>query len=430
MAHLLHQDHDVTVYEKSPRPGGHTRTLTIDYDGVPIAVDTGFIVFNERNYPHFSSMLRYLGVAAHKSDMSFAATIGGGWLEWGAKDVNAVFGQRRNILRPGFHRLFRDVMRFNAQAEECVARNPHLTVGGLIDALSLGDWFRRYYLLPMAGAIWSCPPSDMLGFPAASFVRFFANHGLLSTSGQPQWFTVTGGAQTYLEKLMAPFASSVRKNCGAARVARHRDTVTVVDTLGGSATYDHVVFACHADEALEVMADPSDAEQGLLSRFQYQRNVAVLHKDTNIMPRRKRCWASWVYHADFNAGSEAKIAVSYWMNRLQGIDARKPLFVTLNAAEKIAPEHIFDRHEFSHPVFDSAAIAAQHDIQALQGTRNTWFCGAHLRNGFHEDGLWSAVNVAARFGIGVPWRERQHAHAPEQIYRPVAVRPALEGIPA
>jgi predicted NAD/FAD-binding protein len=333
---------------------------------------------------------------------TFAATIGEGWLEWGAKNVNAIFGQRRNLLRPGFFRLLRDVIRFNGHALNTVEKHPRISLGELIELLNLGDWFRRYYLLPMAGAIWSCPPQQMLDFPAMSFVRFFENHGLLSVSGQPQWYTVTGGSQEYVRRLTQSFTSRIRTGCGVAEVARNSDGIEIRDDQGGVERYDHAILGCHADESLSILKDARSEERALLGAFRYQPNRAILHKDPSVMPKRNACWASWVYKADVST-SELKISVSYWMNKLQGIDARFPLFVTLNPTQKIAPEHVFDEHIFYHPVFDAAAMAAQHGLSEIQGHQNTWYCGAYLRHGFHEDGLLSAVEIAKQFGIDAPW---------------------------
>jgi predicted NAD/FAD-binding protein len=401
-AYLLHRSHDITVYEKASRPGGHTRTVAVRYGDADISVDTGFIVFNQPNYPHFSAMLRHLGVAVQKSDMTFAATIRDGWFEWGARDLNTVFGQRRNLLRPAFYLVCRDVLRFNANARRTVDEHPGLTVAALIAKLKLGEWFRRYYLLPMAGAIWSCSISKMLQFPAESLVRFFENHGLLATSGQPQWYTVTDGSQNYIRSLITPFACRIRTNCGVIRVARGHGDVSISDETGKSEVFDHVVFACHGDEALRALGDATPIERQLLGAFRYQENQAILHKDVSVMPKRKRCWASWVYRSNGH-GDDAAISVSYWMNRLQGIDSSRPIFVTLNTTQPTPEEHVFDRHSFMHPIFDAVAIAAQSRVQAMQGQRNTWFCGAHLRHGFHEDGLWSAVVVASKLGAAVPW---------------------------
>jgi predicted NAD/FAD-binding protein len=420
-ASLLHPKHEITVYEKAPRVGGHTRTLTVNYDGHEIAVDTGFIVFNRPNYPHLTRLFEHLGVPIHRSEMSFAASIGGGWLEWGAKDLNAVLGQRRNLLRPRFALLVRDVMRFNAQAEAAVTRHPDFSLDQLLAHLGLGDWFRRFYLLPMAGAIWSCPLSEILSFPASTLIRFFANHNLLSLTGQHQWYTVTGGAEEYVKRLTAPFAHRIRTGCGAVAVLREGGEVQIRDTRGEMSTYDEVVFACHGDEARNLLKDMSSAEQKALSPFRYQKNIAILHRDERVMPKRRRCWASWVYSSDGKA-NDPRITVSYWMNRLQGIDDRYPLFVSLNPKCEIPQDHIFDVHEFDHPVFDREVVTAQPMVQDLQGTRHTWFCGAHLRYGFHEDGLSTAVNVAKMMGCAIPWEAkemtRKVAHTPRRLPLP------------
>lgn len=422
-AWLLHPHHEITVYEKAPRIGGHSRTVTVDYDGAAIPVDTGFIVFNPKNYPHLTALFRHLEVPTHHSDMTFSATIRGGWLEWGAKDTNAVFGQRRNIVRPRFLHLLGDVLRFNRDAVETAERHPGFSLDDLISHLGLGEWFRRYYLLPMAGAIWSCPPAEMLRFPALSLVRFFANHHLLSASGQPQWHTVTGGAQEYVKRLTAPFAGRIRTSCGAVAVERNAGGVTVRDTMGGAEPYDEVVFASHGDETLRLLADATAQERAALSSFRYQKNRAVLHRDESFMPRRKRCWASWVYESD--GGFHPQITVTYWMNRLQGIDERCPLFVSLNPKREIPSHLVFDETEFDHPMFDAAAITAQSQVAACQGRRRTWFAGAHLGHGFHEDGLASAVAVARGMGIAAPWAKAAHQDAAQ--HRPL---PGLVAQPA
>ncbi len=415
-AWLLHPNHDVTVYEKNTRIGGHSRTVTVDYDGRAIPVDTGFIVFNRPNYPNLSGLFAHLGVSTHASDMTFAASIRDGWLEWGAKDLDSVIGQRRNLLRPRFGLLLRDVLKFNAQAEDMVDRHPELSLDGLIRKLGLGDWFRRYYLLPMSGAIWSCPPCEMMNFPARTLVRFFANHHLLSFTGQPQWRTVTGGSQEYVRRLAAPLANRIRTACGAVAVTRRDGKVQIKDASGCVESYDQVVMASHGDESLALLKDADAAERAALGCFRYQKNRAVLHRDQSLMPRRRRCWASWVYTSD-GEFLHPKITVTYWMNRLQGIDERYPLFVSLNPKHAIPDELIFDQADFDHPVFDQAAIAAQPRIAALQGRRGTWFAGAHLGHGFHEDGLASAVRVARGLSAAIPWESDAVRGAAQQKAR-------------
>jgi predicted NAD/FAD-binding protein len=401
-AALLHPAHDITVYEKATEIGGHTRTRTINYGGRSIAVDTGFIVFNYQNYPNLSAMFRHYNVPVEKSDMTFAVTMDDGAFEWGAKNLNALFGQRSNLLNPYFLRMIADVLHFFVRAPSFVERHPQLTLKQMLDKMGLGEWFMKYYILPMGGAIWSCPLDSILSFPALDFVRFFKAHGLMSPIGQPQWYTVTGGSQEYVKRLTAPFSDRIRTNCGATAITRSGNKVSIQDARGETLEYDHVVLACHGDQALALLKDASLEERSVLGAFRYQKNRAFLHKDAGIMPKRKRCWASWVYHSDKGRKDET-IPVTYWMNLLQNIDNDYPLFVTLNPIKPIAPEHIFDEHEFEHPVYTTEAMKSQKLIHSLQGKRNTWFCGAHLRNGFHEDGLASAVAVAERMGVQKPW---------------------------
>jgi predicted NAD/FAD-binding protein len=423
-AYLLHPEHDITVYEKADRIGGHSRTVTVDYDGAGIAVDTGFIVFNRPNYPNLSGLFAHLGVDTHASDMSFAASIKDGWLEWSGKDINSFFGQRRNMLRPKFARLMRDVLKFNTDSMAMVERHPDLTLEDMMARLGLGEWFRRYYLLPMSGAIWSCPPCEMMNFPARTLVRFFANHHLLSVASQRQWHTVTGGAQEYVKRLTGSFAHRIRTHCGADAVTRENGQVQIRDTSGTTDVYDRVILAAHGNETLAILKDADASERRTLSCFRYQKNRAVLHRDTSLMPRRRRCWASWVYLSD-GEFLHPKITVTYWMNLLQGIDEKYPLFVSLNPQRQIADEMIFDEAVFYHPVFDNAAIAAQHEISALQGRHNTWFAGAHLGHGFHEDGLRSAVDVARAMGCVIPWAQPHgDPAAPSANWAPAAT-PAL-----
>lgn len=401
-AYLLQQKHNVTVYEREPRLGGHSRTITVKHGDRIIPVDTGFIVFNERNYANLTALFAKLGVVVKSSDMTYAFTMRNGGFEWGAKDLNTIFGQRRNLLRPWYLRLVRDVFRFNREAASRLANDPQITLGQLVDAMGLGDAFKRYYLLPISGAIWSCPPQQMLQFPATVFVNFFENHSLLSMEGQPQWLTVDGGSQQYVQKLTATLKRRPLNGVGAARVERTPTGVRVGDTNGADTTFDHVIFACHTDEALSLLADSSVAERQALCAIRYQENHAVLHKSTRFMPKRRRCWSAWNYHA-CSEGREPRVTLTYWMNKLQSIDERYPLFVTLNPATPIADADIFDQTTFHHPVFDPAAIAAQQRLADMQGNRNTWFCGAYMRHGFHEDGLISAMFVAEKLGSRAPW---------------------------
>ena len=407
-AYLLNQaGHRITVYEKAARVGGHTRTLNIDYNGTPIAVDTGFIVYNEPNYPNLLGLFRHLGVAVQKSDMSFAITVADGKFEWSARTLNSIFGQRANIFSRAFYGMIRDVLRFNARALATTAAHPEMTLRDLIAHLKLGKGFMDYYLLPMGGAIWSSAPETMLDFPAATFVQFFKNHGLLSLNGQHQWYTVTGGSQEYVTKITAPYRDHIRTNCAAVRVTRDAQTVSITDSTGTTETYDQVIFASHANETLAMLSDATAEERQILGAFQYQKNIAYLHRDTSVMPKRRRCWASWVYHTNAPGNDSERadgIGVTYWMNLLQSIDNRTPLFVTLNPAQPIAASLTFNRHEFEHPIFTRETLAAQAQLPSIQGKNKSWFCGAYTRYGFHEDGLLSAVNIAASMGAPIPWQ--------------------------
>ena len=398
-AALLHEKHDIAVYEKSSGIGGHTRTLDIDYNGAKIPVDTGFIVFNHRNYPLLTALFKHLNVPTQKSNMTFGVTADNGGLEWGAENLNAVFGQRSNILNPTFWKFLADILRFNSGAEKAASRNPGKTLGELIAVMGLGDSFVKYYILPMGGAIWSCPLDVMLGFPADFFVSFFKSHGLLTVTDQPQWHTVAGGSREYIIRLTAPFADRVRTSSAATRITRLNGKVQVSDATGTTEEYDHAVLACHANDARAMLDDVTPEEKEILGHFHYHPNRAVLHKDTSLMPQRRRCWSSWVYHPH-----QKDISVTYWMNQLQGIDNKYPLFVTLNPPRDIAAEHVFDEHVFAHPVYTQESFAAQKRLPTIQGLRNTWFCGAYHRNGFHEDGLHSAVEVARLLGVEASWR--------------------------
>ncbi len=397
-AYLLAPTCDVTLYEKNATLGGHTRTKTINYDGQSICVDTGFIVFNHVNYPELKGLFEHAGVATQKSDMTFGFTMNDGAFEWGAESLNAVFGQRRNLFKPSFYRMISDVLRFFKHAPECLGQDKEITLGELLASLGTGKDFNERFILPMGAAIWSCPADKIQAFPARSFVQFFKNHGLLSLTGQHQWYTVTGGAQRYIDKIMTPLQDRIRLASPVDRVWHENDKVMV--KCGDNITsYNHVIFASHADETLAILSDASAEEKHILGAFKYQPNIAYLHCDESIMPKRKRCWASWSYSA--NGGND--VSITYWMNRLQSIDSQYPLFVTLNPDKPIAPEKIFDVHSFSHPIFDRDAIHAQKQIPIIQGNRNIWFCGAYQRYGFHEDGIMSAVAVAKSLGATIPW---------------------------
>lgn len=404
MAYLLHPHHHVTVYEKNAYIGGHSRTVEVKTTDGMIPVDTGFIVFNYRNYPLLTGLFAHLNVPVAKSDMSFGVSINQGWMEYGTRHLTDIFAQKRNLLRPDFWRMIANIMRFNKQATTYLQADPALTLGECLEKLRMGNWFRDYYLLAMGGAIWSTPLAEMLRFPANTFLRFFENHGLLTVNDQPQWYTVAGGSREYVKRLSASFRDNIRLNCGAVKVIRETEGVMVVDTQGGCATYDEVIFACHADQALAMIETPKAEEQRILSKFTYQANRAVLHRDLSFMPKRKKAWASWVYLSEAKKDETPAVSLSYWMNNLQPLATTQPLIVTLNPAKEPDPASVYDDHWFEHPLFDEAAIRAQSEIPAIQGKDRLWFCGAYQRYGFHEDGLGSAVAVAQMMGIEKPWK--------------------------
>lgn len=394
-ARYLAEDERVVVFEAAPRMGGHARTVWAGKRGDQW-VDTGFIVFNHVNYPELTRLFDELGVSIAKSSMSFGVSIEGGRLEYALNSLDTLFAQRRNAVDPRFLGLIRDILRFNRNALGLAGDDGDLTIGGLIDRLGAGRWFRDYYLLPFSGAIWSTPTQRILDFPAAAMLRFFKNHALLGVTGQHQWYTVDGGSAQYVTRLEAALERrGVELRTGTPVEAVRRTPLGAeVRAAGGEwEAFDAVIFATHSDQALSILSDASGVERTALAAIRYQPNRAVLHADESMMPRRRKCWASWVYTEPSNRTSD-RIGVSYWMNSLQPIPMDDPMFVTLNATRPIREDLIYDEVTFAHPVYDRAALAAQDTIRAINGTYNTWFCGAWMKNGFHEDGLASALDVA------------------------------------
>ncbi len=402
-AYLLQQRHDITLYEKNDYIGGHSRTLEVRTGQGMVPVDTGFIVYNTRNYPHLTALFAHLNVPTKASDMSFGVTIDRGWYEYGTQSLSAIFAQKRNMLRLPFWKMMRDIFYFNRHALRFAEAHPEMRLGQLIEAMKLGKWFQHYYILAVGGAIWSTPVKGMLDFPALAFVRFFQQHGLLSVHGQPQWYTVDGGSKAYVERLTHSFASRIRLSSPVREVRRQEDGVVVRTVQGEAALYDHVVLACHGDEALALLANPTKEETAQLSCFRYQENTVVLHSDTSFMPKRRAAWASWVYQLQGRTDESPAIALTYWMNRLQNLPAHTPLFVSLNPGRMPAVHLTHNVHQFSHPLFDNAAVRAQAKLKDINGVDGLSYCGAYHANGFHEDGLQSAVNVAQALGCTVPW---------------------------
>lgn len=401
-AWLLSLGHRITLYEKEDRLGGHSFTVAVPGGG---AVDMGFIVYNEPNYPNLTALLRELDVSSQASDMSFAVSMDNGRLEYAGTSLGTLFAQRRNLASPRFWSMLRDLVRFYRAAPGLLARSDidSLSLGDVLEAGGYGESFVRDHLLPMGAAIWSTPAAEMRAYPASSFIRFCDNHGLLRVSGRPRWRTVAGGSRRYVEAIAAQIRGAVRLNRAVATIRREGGAVRIEDRSGESRLFDHVVIAAHADQALAMLADASAEERRLLSAFSYQRNLAVLHTDASLMPRRRKVWSSWNYLS--NGRESGAVTVTYWMNRLQPfLPASPDLFVTLNPAHPPREGSILRSVLFDHPVYDRGTMAAQRSLWSLQGERNTWFCGAYFGAGFHEDGLQAGLAVAeALGGLRRPW---------------------------
>jgi len=398
-AHLLHRAHDITIYEAASHVGGHTHTHRIELDGEVQHIDTGFIVFNHRTYPNFVNLLAELGVTSHDSAMSFSVRNEGSGLEYNGTSLNTLFAQRSNLLRPTFLRMVSDIVRFNREAPRLLeADGDEIT---LSDYLAEHDYSRQFvddYLVPMGAAIWSTDPQRMLGFPARFLVRFMHNHGMLTVNDRPTWRVISGGSARYVERLVAPWRQRIRLNCAVTQVRRGSDGVWVSARGAPTARYDHVFFACHADQALRLLADPSPAECDILGALPFQRNEAVLHTDASLLPRRRLAWAAWNYHVLPEAGQ--RVALTYNMNILQGLTSRHTFCVTLNRGDAIDPARVLKRITYHHPLFTPQGIAAQRRHHEISGVHRTHYCGAYWRYGFHEDGVVSALQAVQRFEQG------------------------------
>ncbi len=399
-AYMLAESHDVVLFEAENRLGGHARTKMAGRNGDQ-AVDTGFIVFNYANYPHMAKLFADLDVPVTKSNMSFGASIAGGKLEYGLASLGALFAQKRNLTNPKFLRMVRNILRFNARAL-AASDEAGLTIGGLMNKLRLGDYFRDHYLLPLSGAIWSTPTEKILDFPAHAMMRFFENHALLGITGQHQWYTVKGGSIEYVTRLGAAMTErgvQTRLGCAVEAVRRTPQGVMVKAPGAEWEAFDEVVLATHSDITLRLLDDPSPEEQAMLGAIRYQPNSIILHSDPSVMPKNRSVWSSWVY-AEGHDKVLDRIDLTYWMNSLQPWLTEDPLFVTLNTTRPIRDDLIWDKVTLHHPVYDLAALAAQEQAAQMNGTNRTWFCGAWMKNGFHEDGLSSAVDVVRAMSAG------------------------------
>ncbi|MEZ4586869.1 MAG: FAD-dependent oxidoreductase [Gemmatimonadales bacterium] len=393
-AHLLHPRHEVTVFEAGSAVGGHVHTVPVETADGPVGIDTGFIVYNERNYPNFTRLLDRLGVATQPSTMSFSVRLAEPDLEYNGSSLRQLFAQPRNVARPWFYRMLLDILRFNRGAPLAVRNGSRdATLGELVSSLRLGAAFRDRYLVPMGAAIWSAAPDEVLRMPAGFFVRFFENHGMLTVDDRPEWRTVVGGSARYVERLVAPFVDRIRTAHAVQEVRRHPDRVEV-----DGERFDHVVLACHSDQALGVLTDPSPAEREVLGAIPYQANDVVLHNDVTLLPRRRAAWGAWNYHA---VDPARPVAITYYMNDLQGLALADDWCVTLNATEEIDPSRIAGRFRYHHPVFTREGIEARLRWSEVSGpARRTHYCGAYWGNGFHEDGVSSALRVARSLVAG------------------------------
>ena len=406
-AWLLSRTQNVTVFERNSRLGGHANTIVASTPDGAVSVDTGFIVYNEQNYPNLTAFFDHLGVQTAPSWMSFAVSIGEGRREYSGEYLNGLFGQRRNIIRPEHWRLVSDILRFFRKAQQQIATcKDNLSIGQFLDRFGYSRVFIQDHILPISAAIWSTPSRGMLDFPARTFIEFFANHSLLQVNNRPTWRTVQGGSQRYVDAIAAGKGFETVLNAAIASVARHAQGVEIFFADGSRRHFDQVVFACHADESLALLADPSDAERNILGAFRFTNNHAVLHTDSSFMPRRRHLWSSWNYLR--GGQGEDGLSLTYWMNSLQPLATTSNLFVTLNPHREFAADSVQYKVDYTHPLFDAAAIAAQKDLWQVQGSQRSWFAGAWMGYGFHEDGLQAGLEVAERLGPAQrPWQVPQ-----------------------
>jgi uncharacterized protein len=405
-AWALNPVHDVTLFEADTRAGGHTSTVEIDYDGRPVSVDVGFIVYNELNYPNLTALFAHLGVATHASHMGFSLSLDRGRREWCGETYRSIFVQKRNFFSPSFLWMLREILRFN---RECVEDRDsgqlgHDTIGQYLERRRYSASFRDDYLIPIAAAIWSTPRISMLDFPAATFISFFENHRLIHQE-RPLWRTVTGGSRRYLDRLLAPLGGRIRLGAPVRAITRDAKGVTVNVAGAPPERFDDVVIATHSDQALAMLADATATEKTILGAIPYRPNRVVLHRDPRLMPKRRKAWSAWNYLRDSTDDDDAEVCVTYWMNRLQGISNDTPLFVSLNPSVEPREELTFGEWSFAHPQFSSRALSAQARLDDIQGVRHSWFAGALAGHGFHEDGLRSGLDAAAALGAVVPWRK-------------------------
>ena len=394
-AYRLRDEHEISVFEANSYVGGHTNTVDVSLGGVDYAVDTGFIVFNDWTYPEFIRLLAELDVESQPSNMGFSVRCDGTGLEYNGATLSTLFAQRRNLLRPSFHRMIRDILRFNKVGPAVLERETDSTLGAYLAANGYSQEFIDHYIVPMGAAIWSAEPAALLQIPVRFFVRFFNNHGMLSVNERPTWRVIKGGSRSYVDKLVDGHRDRIRLSNPVAWVRRSPDFVEIKPERGEPERFDQVFISCHSDQALKLLRDPSPLERAVLSAIEYQENEALLHTDESLMPRARRAWAAWNYHIPREP--QPRVAVTYNMNILQTLDAPVQFCVTLNNSEEIAEDRIIRRFIYSHPVFTPASVAAQSRQRDLNGANRTYYCGAYWRNGFHEDGVVSALSALEHF---------------------------------
>ena len=395
-ARELNKHHDITVFEANDYIGGHTNTVTVDDPTGPYDIDTGFIVYNERNYPLFSHLLKQLRVPTEASQMSFGVHCEQTGLEYNGSSLAGLFSQRRNLVRPAFYAMLAEILRFNKEARLVLESDTDATLGEYLDTHGFTGGVRDHYLVPMAAAIWSAKPKDILDFPAYAMIRFFENHGLLNLRDRPQWRVVSGGSANYVTKLVEPYRDRIRLNSPVTNVHRQPGRVRIEINHGKPEEFDSVFIACHSDQALAMLDNPSRQEQAVLGAITYQPNEAVLHTDNSILPRKQRALAAWNYRIP-RAASAEPVLVTYSMNTLQNIDPEHHYCVSLNSGNRIRENHVIKRINYDHPVFKHEALIAQERFSEINGTHQTYYCGAYWGWGFHEDGMRSAINAVDLF---------------------------------
>ncbi|AJC49361.1 NAD(P)-binding protein [Allofrancisella guangzhouensis] len=403
ISYLLKDKYNITIYEKNNYFGGHARTLNIEKN---TSIDTGFIVFNYHTYYHLTRLFTHLDIPVAKSNMSFGVSIKEGRFEYGSNNSKSLFCQMSNILNPYFYKMIFDILKFNKVSRKHLEKNTldeNITLEEYLNNLKVSKYFKNYYLLAMGACIWSTPVNQMYKFPALSFIRFFHNHGLLNTNKSVQWYTVQGGSKVYIEKIIKKLKDANIKFAPSAIKVLRKNKTSIVDQRNNINEFDKVIFACHPNEILEILDDPCINEKKLLTAIKYQPNTAILHTDDRLMPKRLKAWSSWNYLSKETKDNRKAVSLSYWMNNLQPLKTTKNYFVTINPDEKPEQSKIINEHIFEHPVFDKAAIEAQQNFDTIQGLNRSYYCGAYLRYGFHEDGIFSAVKVAEKLGVKTPW---------------------------